>query len=56
MSYQPPVQVTADNLDQVADDYRRRAQKADVAGDRVLLIRATGRSARTTYASTAHAL
>lgn len=46
MSYQPPVQVSADNLDQVADDYRRRAQKADVAGDRVLLIRATGRSAQ----------
>jgi len=46
MSYQPPLQVTADNLDQVADDYRRRAQKADVAGDRVLQIRAVGRSSQ----------
>lgn len=46
MSYQPPLQVTADNLDQVAEDYRRRAEDADLAGDRVLRIRATGRSAK----------
>lgn len=46
MTYQPPTQVTADNLDQVADDYRRRAEKANAASDRVLEIRATGRSSQ----------
>ncbi|WP_107766310.1 YbaB/EbfC family nucleoid-associated protein [Nocardioides terrigena] len=46
MSYTPPTQVTADNLDQVTEDYRRRAENADLAADRVLAIRAVGRSAQ----------
>lgn len=46
MSYQPPLQVTADNLDQVTEDYRRRAADAEAASDRVLQIRATGRSSQ----------
>lgn len=46
MSYQPPSHVTADNIDQVVDDYARRAREADAAGDRVLAIRAVGRSSK----------
>lgn len=46
MTYQPPLQVTADNLHQVTEDYRRRAADAEVASDRVLQIRAAGRSAQ----------
>lgn len=46
MSFQPPPQITADNLHEVTEAYRQRAQKADAAGDRVLAIRAVGRSAQ----------
>ena len=46
MSYQAPPQITPDNLDRIAEDYAERGRQADVAGDRILAIRATGRSAK----------
>lgn len=46
MSYQVPPQITPENLGRIAEEHAERGRQADLAGDRILAIRATGRSAK----------
>jgi hypothetical protein len=45
VSYETP-QITPESLDRIAEEYSERGRQADLAGDRILAIRATGRSAK----------